>query len=116
VQDGKYSPAECIGTKQVVVTGDPDPKHISTSYVERANLTMRISMRRFTRLTNGFSKKFENHAAMVAIYTVWYNWVRIHKTLRVTPAMEAKLTDRTWSLVELVELMDRVNQPEPKSN
>jgi IS1 family transposase len=116
LQDGKYSPAECIGTKQVVITGDPDPKHISTSYVERANLTMRMSMRRFTRLTNGFSKKFENHAAMVAIYTVWYNWVRIHKTLRVTPAMEAKLTDRTWSLVELVELMDRVTQPEPKSN
>jgi IS1 family transposase len=116
VSDGKYSPAECIGCTKVTVTGDPDPKHISTSYVERANLTMRMSMRRFTRLTNAFSKKFENHAAMVAIYTVWYNWVRIHKTLRVTPAMEAKLTDRTWSLVELVELMDRVNQPEPKSN
>jgi IS1 family transposase len=116
VSDGKYSPAECIGCTKVTVTGDPDPKHISTSFVERSNLTMRMSMRRFTRLTNGFSKKFENHAAMVAIYTVWYNWVRIHKTLRVTPAMEAKLTDRTWSLVELVELMDKVNQPEPKSN
>lgn len=114
-QDGKYSPAECIGTKQVIVTGDPDTKHISTSYVERANLTMRMHMRRFTRLTNAFSKKFENHAHMVAIYTVWYNWVRIHKTLRVTPAMEAKLTDRTWTLLELVELMDRVSQPEPKS-
>lgn len=116
VSDGKYSPAECVGTKQVVVTGDPNPKHISTSFVERANLTMRMSMRRFTRLTNGFSKKFENHAAMVSIYTVWYNWVRIHKTLRVTPAMEAKLTDRVWSLVELVELMDEVAKPVPQSN
>lgn len=102
VEDGRYSPAECISCKKVVVTGDPDPRHISTSYVERSNLTMRMSMRRFTRLTNGFSKKFENHAAMVAIYTVWYNWVRLHKTLRVTPAIEAKLTDRTWTLAELV--------------
>ena len=116
VNDGKYSPAECIGTKQVVITGDPDPKHISTSYVERSNLTMRMSMRRFTRLTNAFSKKFENHAHMVAIYTVWYNWVRIHKTLRVTPAMEAKLADRVWSMEELVELMEKVNSPEPQSN
>ena len=73
-------------------------------------------MRRFTRLTNAFSKKFENHAHMVAIYTVWYNWIRIHKTLRVTPAMEAKLADRVWSFTEIVELMDAVNQPEPKSN
>ena len=112
---GKYSPAECIGCKQVVVTGDPDPDHISTSFVERANLTMRMHMRRFTRLTNAFSKKFENHAHMVAIYTVWYNWVRIHKTLRVTPAMEAKLTDRQWNLTEIVELMDAVNAPLPKS-
>jgi len=113
VQDGRYSPPECIGTKVVEVSGSPDPVHISTSYVERSNLTMRMHMRRFTRLTNAFSKKFENHAHMVAIYTVWYNWVRIHKTLRVTPAMEAKLTDRTWSFVELVELMDAVNAPQP---
>ena len=77
------------------------------------NLTMRMSMRRFTRLTNAFSKKFGNHAHMVAIYTVWYNWVRIHKTLRVTPAMEAKLTDRQWSFVELVGLMDEVAKPRP---
>jgi hypothetical protein len=112
VNDGKYSPAECISTEKMVVTGDPDPKHISTSHVERANLTMRMSMRRLTRLTNGFSKKFENHAAMVSIYTVWYNWVRIHKTLRVTPAMEAKLTDRVWSFDELVVLMDEVNAPQ----
>ena len=88
----------------------------STSFVERANLTMRMHMRRFTRLTNAFSKKFENHAHMVAIYTVWYNWVRTHKTLRVTPAMEAKLTDRQWNLTEIVELIDAVNAPQPKSN
>jgi IS1 family transposase len=116
VNDGKYSPAECIGTKQVIVTGDPDPKHISTSYVERANLTMRMSMRRFTRLTNAFSKKFENHAAMVAIYTVWYNFVRIHKTLRLTPAMQAGLADKVWDLVDLVNLMDEVAKPAPQSN
>jgi IS1 family transposase len=116
VSDGKYSPAECIGTKQVIVTGDPDPKHISTSYVERSNLTMRMSMRRFTRLTNAFSKKFENHAHMVAIYTVWYNFVRIHKTLRVTPAMAANLTDKVWDLVDLIRLMDEVAKPEPQSN
>jgi IS1 family transposase len=115
-QDGRYSPAECIGTKKVEVTGSPDPKHISTSYVERANLTMRMHMRRFTRLTNAFSKKFENHAHMVAIYTVWYNWLRIHKTLRVTPAMAAGLTDRVWDMAEIVGLMDQVMAPEPKSN
>lgn len=117
VSDGKYSPAKCVGTTQVVVTGDPDPKHISTSYVERANLTMRMHMRRFTRLTNAFSKKFENHAHMVAIYTVWYNWIRPHKTLRVTPAMEAKLTDRLWSFEEIVNLMDEVSAKlAPQSN
>jgi IS1 family transposase len=114
--DGRYSPAECIGTKKVVVTGDPDPKHISTSYVERSNLTMRMHMRRFTRLTNAFSKKFENHAHMVAIYTVWYNFVRPHKTLRVTPAMQAGLTDRVWDFAEIVALMDAVAKPEPQSN
>jgi hypothetical protein len=117
VVDGKYSPPERIGTKKIEVTGSPDPDHISTSYVERANLTMRMHMRRFTRLTNAFSKKFENHAHMVAIYTVWYNWVRIHKTLRVTPAMQAGLTDRVWDFAEIVDLMDRVNEnPAPQSN
>lgn len=105
--DGRYSPAECTGTKKVIVTGTPDPKHISTSYVERSNLTMRMHMRRFTRLTNAFSKKVENHAHMVAIYTVWYNWVRPHKTLKQTPAMAAGLTDRVWTLEELVTLMDQ---------
>lgn len=109
--DGRYSPAECIGCKKVVVAGDPDPKHISTSYVERANLTMRMHMRRFTRLTNAFSKKFENHAHMVAIYTVWYNWIRPHKSLakKTTPAMAAGLTDRAWDFAEIVELLDAVS-------
>jgi IS1 family transposase len=109
--DGRYSPAERIGTKKVVVTGSPDPKHISTSYVERTNLTMRMHMRRFTRLTNAFSKRVENHAHMVAIYTVWYNWVRIHKTLRVTPAMAAGVTERVWDFSEIVALLDAVNEP-----
>lgn len=76
--------------------------------MERANLTMRISMRRFTRLTNAFSKKFENHSHMISLYTVWYNWVRIHKTLRVTPAMASGLTDRVWDFAEIIALMDEV--------
>jgi len=92
------------------VMGDPDPKHVSTSYVERQNLTMRMSMRRFTRLTNAFSKKLENHGHAVALYFMYYNFVRIHKTLRVTPAMEAGLTDHVWSMEELVALL-----PEPKA-
>lgn len=109
----RYSPAEIIGAKKTCCTGYPDPKHISTSYAERQNLTMRMHMRRFTRLTNGFSKKFENHAHMVAIYAVWYNWIRIHKTLRVTPAMAADLTNRLWCWEELVSMMD-ADQPARK--
>jgi hypothetical protein len=100
----RYSPAQCIGADTKVVSGDPDPKHVSTSYVERHNLTMRMGMRRFTRLTNGFSKKIENHAAMVAIHAAYYNFGRIHKTLRITPAMAAGLSDHVWSLEEIVEL------------
>jgi hypothetical protein len=84
----RYSPAKCLGVKCDVVSGDPDGKHISTSYVERQNLTMRMTMRRFTRLTNAFSKKVENHAAAVALYFMFYNFARVHQTLRVTPAME----------------------------
>jgi IS1 family transposase len=103
---GRYSPAECIGAKKEQIEGNPDPKYVSTSYAERQNLTMRMQMRRFTRLTNAFSKKFENHAHMVALYAVWYNWIRIHKTLRVTPAMQAKLTTRLWSWEEIVKAMD----------
>jgi IS1 family transposase len=102
--DTKYSPPECIDCKPIGITGRPDPKHISTSFVERQNLTMRMGMRRFTRLTNGFSKKVEKHAAMVAIHLMHYNFARIHKTLRVTPAMAANLTDHVWSLEEIVLL------------
>ena len=105
---GKYSPADCIGTQKHRIEGDPDLKHVSTSYIERNNLTMRMHNRRFTRLTNAFSKKFESHVHMVAIWTVWYNWVRIHKTLRVSPAMAANLTDTLWSWETIVAKMDDV--------
>lgn len=100
----RYSPAECIGIQTVPITGNPDPKHISTSYVERQNLTMRMGMRRFTRLTNGFSKKVENLGHAVAIHYMYYNFARIHQTLRVTPAMEAGLTDHVWTIEEIVRL------------
>ena len=103
---GRYSPAECTGIKKTRVEGNPDPKHVSTSYVERQNLTMRMSMRRFTRLTNGFSKKAESHADMVALYTVWYNFVRQHKTLRCSPAMAAGLSATLWSMEDVVKLID----------
>jgi IS1 family transposase len=102
----QYSPAPCIGCISQVVTGDHDPKHISTSYVERQNLTMRMSMRRFTRLTNGFSKKLENHIAAVALHFMHYNFARIHKTLRVTPAMAAGVSEHVWSIEEIVRLTD----------
>jgi len=104
--DTRYSPGVCIGTESVQVIGNPDPKHISTSYVERQNLTMRMSMRRFTRLTNAFSKKVENHEHMLAIYFMYYNFCRVHQTLRVTPAMEAGLADHVWSVEEMVKLID----------
>lgn len=103
-QDGRYSPAKCVGTKKVEVMGSPDPRHISTSYVERQNLSMRMSMRRFTRLTNAFSRKVENHAAMVELYFMWYNFGRVHQTLRVTPAMETGISDHVWSVEEIVAL------------
>lgn len=102
----RYSPATCIGCKTAVVTGNPDPDHISTSFVERSNLSMRMGMRRFTRLTNGFSKKLENHGHMVALYFMHYNFCRVHKTLRVTPAMEAGLTDHVWEMDELIALLE----------
>ena len=103
---GRYSPAECTGTRKTRVEGDPDERHVSTSYVERQNLTMRMHMRRFTRLTNGFSKKVENHAHAVALHFAYYNFVRIHKTLRVTPAMAAGVTDRLWEMSDLVAVLD----------
>jgi hypothetical protein len=102
----RYSPAECIGCRRTRIEGNPDPGHISTSYVERQNLTMRMHMRRFTQLTNAFSRKFMSHVHMVALYTVWYNWVRIHKMLRVTPAMAAGLSDRLMSMEDVVALID----------
>jgi len=111
---GRYSPAECTCTRKMPVEGRPDPAHVSTSFVERQNLTMRMHMRRFTRLTNAFSKKVENHAAMVAIYTVWCNFVRIHKSLRVTPAMAAGVTDRLWSMEDVVTLLDAREAPPTK--
>jgi IS1 family transposase len=101
----RYSPAVCIGCISKAVTGAPDPKHISTSYIERQNLTMRMSMRRFSRLTNGFSKKLENHMAAVAVHFMHYNFARIHKTLRVTPAMAAGVADHVWSIEEIVSLV-----------
>jgi IS1 family transposase len=101
----KYSPVECTGTEIVTITGDPEEKHISTSYVERQNLTMRMSMRRFTRPTNGFSKKIENHFFATALYFMYYNFGRIHKTLRVTPAMEAGISDHVWTLEEIAGLV-----------
>lgn len=103
--DRRYSTGECIGTQTAIVTGSPDPNHISTSYVERQNLTMRMSMRRFTRLTNAFSKKIENHEAAIALHFMHYNFCRVHKTLRVTPAMEVGLADHVWSIAELVALL-----------
>lgn len=109
--EGRYSPGECCGTKTKVVIGDPDPAHISTSYVERQNLTMRMSMRRFTRLTNAFSKKLDNHVAALALYFVFYNFCRIHKTLKVSPAMEAGVTDRLWSFEDVVAKMDELAGP-----
>jgi len=106
----RYSPAKCIGCESKVVMGDPDPKHISTSYVERQNLNMRMSMRRFTRLTNGFSKKAENHAHAVALHFMHYNYCRVHKTLGTTPAMKAGLTDHVWSMEELAGLLESASE------
>jgi len=103
--DTRYSPAQCIGTRTGILSGSPNPQHISTSYVERQNLNLRMGVRRFTRLTNAFSKKFENHCHMVAIYHAYYNFCRVHQTLRVTPAMEAGLASRVWSVQDLVTLL-----------
>jgi IS1 family transposase len=109
----RYSPARFLSATKEVIRGTPNPKHISTSFVERANLTMRMHMRRFTRLTNGFSKKAENHAHMVALYSVWYNWIKVHKTLRVTPAMQAGLADRVFDMSDLVSLIEQAEAPQP---
>jgi IS1 family transposase len=104
--DTRYSPAACIGTRTATLCGHPDPQHVSTSYVERQNLNLRMGLRRFTRLTNAFSKKFEYHCHMVAIYHAYYNFCRVHQTLRVTPAMEAGLADHIWTVEELVGILE----------
>jgi len=104
--DTKYSPSQCIGCRSVEIAGSPKPQHISTSYVERQNLTMRMSMRRFSRLTNAFSKKLENHVAALSVYFMFYNFCRVHQTLRVTPAMEAGIADHVWGVEEIVALLE----------
>lgn len=112
---GRYSPGECTGIDLRRIEGRPALSHVSTSYVERQNLTMRMSMRRFTRLTNAFSKKAENHAHMVALYTTWYNFVRQHKTLRCSPAMAAGLSATLWSMADVVALIDaRADAPKAR--
>ena len=107
----RYSPAECTGIKRRAVEGHPDERHISTSYVERQNLTMRMSMRRFTRLTNAFSKRLENHAHAVALHFFHYNFCRLHQTLRITPAMAAGVTDRLLEMADIVRLIDEATPP-----
>lgn len=103
---GRYSPAECIGVKKERIEGNPDRAYVSTSYVERSNLTMRMHMRRFTPLTNGFSKKVENHACAVALHMMYYNFVRIHSKLRMSPAMAAGVSDRLWEIGDIVALVE----------
>ena len=103
---GRYSPAECIGTEKHRIEGKPEEKHVSTSYVERSNLTIRMQNRRFTPLTNGFSKNLENHAYSVALFVMFYNFTRIHKTLRVTPAMQAGVTGHVWDVKDIVALVE----------
>jgi IS1 family transposase len=102
-EETRYTPAECVGCERKPMMGNPDPEHTSTSFVERSNLSMRLQMRRFTRLTNAFSKNIANHGASVALYFMYYNWVRVHRTLRVTPAMEAGLTDHLWTIEEMLK-------------
>ena len=102
----RYSPSVCTACNPRAMMGDPDPKRISTSYIERQNLTMRMSMRRYTRLTNGFSKKLENHAAATAIHFLHYNFSRIHRTVRMSPAMAAGVTDTLWSIRDIVRLLE----------
>jgi hypothetical protein len=102
----RYSPAECIGCERKEIVGRPDPKHISTSFAERQNLSVRMGLRRYTRLTNAFSRKIENHSAAVALYYFAYNFIKIHGTLRCTPAMAAGVTDRLWEVSDLVALLE----------
>ena len=105
----RYSPAQCIGCEKHDVVGYPDPEHIRTSYIERANLTMRMGMRRFTRLTNAFSKKIESHCAAISLHMMHYNFARIHQTLKVIPAMAAGVTNKLWEIEDIVALLDQEN-------
>jgi hypothetical protein len=111
---GRYSPAECTGIKKTAITGNPDKAHISTSYVERQNLTIRMHNRRLTRLTNGFSKKAQNHLYAQALYFMFYNFVRVHKTLRMSPAMAAGIADHLWAMEDIVALIDAANEKPAK--
>ncbi len=106
VEAGRYSPPKCVGARRQSLIGKPKKKHVSTSYVERQNLTMRMSMRRFTRLTNGFSKKIQNLEFAVALHFMYYNFCQIHRTLKVTPAMEAGITKRLWDIEDIVKLLE----------
>lgn len=112
--DARYSPAECIGARKDRITGNPDRKHVSTSHVERSNLSMRMHMRRFTRLTNAHSKKFENHCHMIALYTVWYNFARINSAVKVSPAMAAGVSNRLWDMIDIVKLVEASEGPAKK--
>lgn len=103
----RYSPAECTGTRVIPIIGNPDPSHISTSHVERQNWTVRTSMRRYTRLSNGFSRKVENHAAAIALHYFSYNFIKIHSALRVTPAMAAGVTNRLWEVEDIARLLEK---------
>jgi hypothetical protein len=104
--EARYSPAVCVGAKKEVKSRDPDMAHVSTSHVERSNLSMRMHMRRYTRLTNAHSKKFENHCHMVALYTVWYNFVRINSAVKMSPAMAAGISPRLWEMADIVQEID----------
>jgi hypothetical protein len=112
----RYTPAKCIGCDRTMISGNPDRQHISTSYVERQNLTMRMKMRRFTCLTNAFSKKVENHAHAIALHFMHYNFARIHQTLRSAPAMKAGVTDHLWSIEEIVLLLEAEEAKQKRPN
>jgi hypothetical protein len=111
--EARYSPAVCIGARKDRITGNPDPKAISTSHVEHSNLSFRMHMRRFTRLTNAHSKKFENHCHVIALYTVWYNFARMNSAVRMSPAMAAGISDRLLSMADIVAIIDAA-EPPPK--
>jgi IS1 family transposase len=110
----RYSPAACLGAEKNRVIGNPAEEHISTSYIERSNLTLRMANRRFTRLTNAFSRKLENHGHMIALYTVWYNFVKMHRTLKMTPALAAGVSETLWSMEDVVALVDAFDAAQPR--